>query len=445
MLSRLLHRNTTPAAEPTPEQKIAKLSASISSMVKDKKPPAYDDVTAFASILRSVEMGTNGDALKNKLLERLAYNNGNTSYIEPFVEAAYKQNHPERTYIGRSYKEFAKSRIENQPVGMDASFLVYKLLDDRFHSISDFPVNSFALLGKAGVVVPDNRQEQLLYRAVASSTPIETIQSALTELKLDPNQVKDSQQRTMLHTVMSENNYRRYNGSNEFEHILDRTKKLGIVPSADMFGRYPEEFGDAHTRLMYAQYFESKTQESLSALATYLQSTLHNFGGLGSVGSRNQDVYLKSPSPLAPAPKSTMFKHIFNSNDINVIAECQRLIAPTTRQHMDIEGSFPYVFIENYVCSPNAKPEVANQVFALLQDQSPKDLSTALGYFLMRSENYYKNYDVEAAKLTEYPVAVQRIMDYQAMEGLTDLMALETTKLNALDNQAQVAGASMGM
>lgn len=441
MLSRFLHREPTP--EPTQAQKIAKLASTISELVKDKKPVGYDDVSSFVAVLRSVERNDNGAELKEKLLERLAYHNGNTSYIEPFVETAYKKNHPDRAYLGQAYKEFAASRVANQPLGKGADFLVYKLLDDRFHHIGDFPVNSFALLGQAGVVVPDNKQEQLLYRAVASSTPIEHIESALFELKLDPNQIKDNQQRTMLHTVMSENNYNRYNGSNEFEHILDRTKKLGIVPSADIFGRYPDEFGDAKTRLMYAQYFEAQTQEPLSALAAYLQRTVHDFRGLGSIGSRNQEIYLKNSNILEPLLMTKLFEHVFNSNDLDVIAECQRLIQPTTRQHMDIEGSFPYVFIENYVCGPKAKPEVANQVFAYLQDTTPKDLSTALGYFLMRSDNYYNNYEVDAVKLTEYPIAIERIMDYQAIEGLTDLMALETAKLDTLAPAPLESGLSM--
>lgn len=429
MLSRFLHRTPTP--EPTQAQKIAKLSSTIRAQVEPKQLLGFSEASFLIDILRRIEENDNGKEQTDMLLHHLATSNGNTSYIEPFVEAAYKYNHPDKDFLGKLYSNYAASRIDAEN-GKNATFLVYKLLDDRFHNIREFPVNSFALLGQVGVAVPENRQETLLRRAMASNTPVEHIKSALAQLKIDPNQIKDDQQRTMLHTLMSENNYNGYRGSTELEHILDRTQKLGVVPAPDVFGRYPEEFGTPESRLVYAQYFESQSQERLSALTAYLQETMHNFGGLASIGSRNQEIYLTNPNPLNTTPKSTMFEHIFNSNDMAVISEFQRLIQPTTRQHMEIERSFPYVFIENYVCGPNAKPEVANQVFALLQDQTPKDLSTALGYFLMKSDNYYKNYNVDAAKITEYPIAIERIMDYQALEGLTDLMALEAAKLDTL-------------
>lgn len=174
-----------------------------------------------------------------------------------------------------------------------------------------------------------------------------------------------------------------------------------------------------------------------------MQATLHNFEGPSSISARNREVYLKTSDPLNPHPKSTMFEHVFNSNDLTIIDECLRLIEPRTEQHMDIEATFPYVFIENYVCSAKAQPEVANQVFNLLQEKTPKDLSTALGFFLMRSPAYYKNYEVDVSQLSQYTPAIENIMAYQRSMGLGDLLHLEAAKLDVIAPQAEVAGLSM--
>ena len=437
MLSRLLHRKSKPMEPETAQQKMKNISRVLAEKTSSKKSVGFDDAEYFIDILHRLQANEQGTYLTDMLFMQLAYDNGNTSYIEPFVEAAYKHNHPEKSFLGKMYGDFATSRIPEAAGYNNATSLVRKLLDDRFYSISDFPVHSLSILGRAGVAVPDNNQETLLYRALASNTPIEQIQSTLANLKLDPEGVKNAQGRTVLHNLMADY---QYGDTSKLEHMLNRAYMLALEPSADIFGRYPDDFGTPATRLMYAQYFEAQTQEPLPALASYLQSTVHNFSGLGSIGARNTEVYLKAISPVDATPRSTLFEHVLHSHNMAVISELQRLIEPTTRQHTDIERTLPYVFIERYACSAKAKPEIVEQVFALLQDQTPRDLSTALGYFLMRRDAYYKNYDVGAFRLAQYTPAIEKVMAYQAQMGLVDLLKLEKPKLDIIAGGFELPG-----
>lgn len=268
MLSRLLHRKSTPVVAPTPatlHQLAGPAAKALRDRIEPKQIMTSADVDFAVEVLQRVGRKENGQALTSAVVERLAFDNGNTSYIEPFVEAAYKSNHSEKAFLGQLYVDFiekAKAAEENHK---KAHMLVYKMIDERFYSSREFPVHAMSLLGRQGVTVPDNIQERLLYRALASNTPIDQIKSTLESLKLDPNSVKDSQHRTLLHNLMADIQHGDIRG---FKHVLERAQQLGIEPSLDIFGRSPGEFGSAKMRAIYSENFEGRSQDSMSALTT---------------------------------------------------------------------------------------------------------------------------------------------------------------------------------
>ena len=59
----------------------------------------------------------------------------------------------------------------------------------------------------------------------------------------------------------------------------------------------------------------------------------------------------------------------------------------------------------------------------------------------MRSDAYYKNYDVNIQYLGMFLPAIERIVDYQKTQGLHDLVNLETPAIERL--AAPVASVSM--
>ena len=141
MLSRILHRQKTP--ELTLSDKIRKMSIPLKEKIKTSL--RYEDVDVFMSILNTLDEQSDGAFKKEMLLQHLAFDNMNTSYIEPYIEAAFKQQHPEKSKLADTYHQFIQ--------GKNTGVLVSKLLDDRFYNIETFPVYSFLLLGKAGVLM----------------------------------------------------------------------------------------------------------------------------------------------------------------------------------------------------------------------------------------------------------------------------------------------------
>ena len=430
MLSRILHRNKTAPAPSSPEEELKAIAATIKSRVEPRSTVSTRDVDFFVQILLTFAAREDVKYVTDRLLDKLATNNINTSYIEPYVESAYKNSHPDRDFLGNIYASFA---AEN-----NSTMLVYKMLDERFYTSKDFPVHSFALLGQKGVTVPENLQENWLFRALASNVPVDLLVSCAGALKLDPNSVKDKQHRTVLHSIMDDFNTTK--DAEKLTHLLSRAKAMGIAATPDIFGRRPEDFGTAQAKLIFAQHFAT-VDAPKNALAAYLADTMHNFGGVHYIGPQDVDAYAKGSNPLQKARPTTLFKHVLESNDMDVISELQSMILPRTQQHSNFEKMLPYVFLERYVCGSNPNPDVAQAVFDMMLDKSPRDLSTALGYLLMRSDAYYKNYDVNIQNLGMFLQAIERIVDYQKTQGLHDLVNLETPAIERL--AAPVASVSM--
>lgn len=382
MLSKILHRK--PAPQPaSPEETLKAIASTIKNRVEPRAQLGTNDVDFFVDILQTFDARDDAKYVTDRLLDKLASNNTNTSYIEPYVEAAYRYHNPARDFLGNVYAKFA---LENNP-----DMLVYKMLDDRFYTEQAFPVHSFALLGQAGGTVPQNVQEKWLFRALASNVSVETLAATANTLKLDPNGVKDKQHRTILHNIMD--NFETTKDPERLSHLLSRAKSLGLDATPDIFGRRPEDFGSAQAKRIYAQYFATP-EAPKNALAAYLSATLHQFSGVHSIHSQDISTYVKSTNPVHPTRPTTLFQHVFESNDMAVIAELHDMVLPRTAQHSNFEKMLPYVFLEGYVCGKNPQPHIAQAVFDMMLEKSPRDLSTALGYLLMRSDNYYKNYDV---------------------------------------------------
>ncbi len=429
MLSKILHRKSAPTPV-SPEEKIRAIAATIKERVEPRGQVGTNDIDFFVDILQTFGARDDAKYVTDRLLDRLSTSNSNTSYIEPYVESAYKNHHPARDFLGKIYAQFA---VENNP-----DMLVYKMLDERFYAQQAFPVHSFALLGQAGATIPKNVQEKWLHRALASNVPTDTLAAAASALKLDPNGVKDKQHRTVLHSIMDDFNTTR--DTEHLTHLLSRAKSLGVQATPDIFGRRPEDFGSAQAKRIYAQHFA--TQESPKhALAAYLAATLHQFSGVHSIHSQDTSAYAKTTNPVHPTRPTTLFQHVFDSNDVSVIAELHDMVLPRTEQHTNFEKMLPYVFLEGYVCGKNPQPQVAQAVFDMMLDKSPRDLSTALGYLLMRSDAYYKNYDVNIQNLGMFMPAIERVLDYQKAQGLHDLVDLETQALERI--AAPVLGDSM--
>ena len=419
MLSKILHR-APPPPNLTVEQRLKNIAAR--ENVRDPKHLSSAQVDFFAEYLDQLRRSNNGKAATEEFFRRMAFENVNTSYIEPFVEAAYANNHPRKEFIGKLYAAFA--------VANDPDHLVSKMLDDRFYSDALFPLYSFFLLGQAGVELQVNRRETFLYRALASTASVEHIKTCCNLLKLDPNGVKDARQRTLLHRLMDSSKKNSSAEDERNERVLERGGKLGLATTQDIYGCYPDEFGTTKMQHVFAKYFESNTGAlQFFKLSSYLQKTLHNFEGLQSIGTRNAEVYLKSENPLVSNKKTTLFEHILQSNDMNIISDLQRLIEPHLRQHNDIESTLPYVFLESYVCGNNPQQDTADSVFAMLQEKSPRDLSTALGFLLMRSSNYLNNYGVAIGNLSAHRDDLEKILNHQLQIGLLDLVTLEVARL----------------
>ncbi len=425
MLSRILHRNKTAPAPSSPEEELKAIAATLKSRVEPRSTVSTRDVDFFVQILLTFAAREDAKYVTDRLLDRLATSNTNTSYIEPYVESAYKNSHPDRDFLGNIYASFAASfAAEN-----NSTMLVYKMLDERFYASKDFPVHSFALLGQNGVTVPENVQENWLFRALASNVPVDLLVSCAGALKLDPNSVKDKQHRTVLHSIMDDFNTTK--DAEKLTHLLSRAKAMGIDATPDIFGRRPEDFGTAQAKLIFAQHFAT-VDAPKNALAAYLADTMHNFGGVHYIGPQDVDAYAKGSNPLQKARPTTLFKHVLESNDINVISELHDMITPRTQQHSNFERMLPHVFLERYVCGSNLKPDVAQAVFDMMLEKSPRDLSTALGYLLMRPDVYYKNYDVNIQNLGMFLPAIERIVDYQRTQGLHDLVNLETQAIERI-------------
>ena len=420
MLSRFLHK--TPA---TPEERCKELARNIKGRLKPRTLANSADVNVFVAAINELNTKPNGDELVQKLLTHLAFSNTNTSYIEPLIEAAYTNHHPDKEKLGALYSSFA---VANQP-----DTLIRKMLDDRFYRDDVFPVHALSLLGAQGVRVPGNNHMHWMFRALKSSTDIKEIAQCAELLQFDVNFVSDVHRKTVLHEIML-GSYT----STMPTHLLERAKVLGVNATPDIFGRFPDMFGSAALKLTYHQYFPSQRQTPVKALASYLERTLHeSFGGITSIGPRNTEVYVNDGTPIKHPSKTTLFEHILRSNDMEVVKEAYALIAPRQVQHDDIERTFASVFLERFICGTHANVdhEFAHDVFALLQKDSPLELSTALGHLLMRSDAYYKNYDVNPSPLTDtFVQEVSKIMQYQTEQGLTSLLKLERDKLVHITN-----------
>lgn len=420
MLSRILHRDPPPPP-PSPEEKIKAIAATIKERVEPRAQVGSRDVDFFVDILQTFSARSDAKYVTDRLLDRLSTSNSNTSYIEPYVEAAYKNHHPARDFLGKVYAQFA---VNNEP-----DRLVYKMLDERFYAPNAFPVHSFALLGQAGGTVPQSVQEKWLLRALESDVPTEILASAANFLKLDPNGVKDKQHRAVLHNIMD--NFETTKDAKHLTHLLSRAKSLGIEATPDIFGRRPEDFGSAQAKRIYAQHFATQ-EPPKNALAAYLSATLHQFSGVHSIHAQDTSAYAKSTNPVHPTRPTTLFQHVFESNDMAVISELHDMVLPRTEQHSNFEKMLPYVFLERYVCGKAPQPDIVQAVFDMMLEKSPRDLSTALGYLLMRSDAYYKNYDVNAHNLGMFMPAIERVMDYQRDQGLHDLVGLEKQTLDRI-------------
>lgn len=418
LLSRLLHR--TPAA-PEPIDICRQTVRDIRALIKPLEVPNEAKVEAFVRILAGIETQPNAAQLKQDVLHQLAFGNTNTSYIEPFVNAAFAQGHPQKTALGQMYKDFV--------VANNDAWLVSKMLDNRFYSADQFPVYAMGLLGQAGVQIPDHSKFQWIRRALLSETPITQIKASADAMKFDLNAVRDREHGTILHELMSSSD----RSSPNLEHMLSRAQQLGIQRTPDLYGRYPEEFGRATDVLIFAKHYDVNSMNPLNALRDYLSRTVHNFGGLQEVHPKNTSIYLKENGLLsAVEQKTTLFEHVLASNNKTIISELNSLVAPKI-QHNDIDATLPYVFLANYVCAPNGQSDEAlvNDLFAMFQREQPRELSTAMGA-LLRSDAYCENNNVNIHELTRYRAAVENVLGYQEQKGLTDLLALEKDRLQTL-------------
>jgi len=417
MLSRILHRQKTP--ELTLSDKIRKMSTPLKE--KRKTSLRYEDVDVLMSILNTLDEQSDGAFKKEMLLQHLAFDNMNTSYIEPYIEAAFKQQHPEKRKLADTYHQFIQ--------GKNTGVLVSKLLDDRFYNIETFPVYSFLLLGKAGAQVSDNQKDTWLFRALASQTPIDHIQAAATALSLDVHTIKDKYGQNILHRCMKD-----YGLENTqlLSHLLTRAKEIGIKSEPDIFGRHPEEFGSLKNRLLYAEHYESAHIPKVNALVKYLNDTVHNSRGVNMINSVNSEIYVTSPDPLNAFKKITLFEHVLDSNDYDVVTQQYLLTMNALKLPEHIDQSFGYIFLE-HCAKPTSDKAVNQKLFDWLQQTNPQELSTALGYFLMRSDAYYKNYEVNAQHLVkEYQPQIENIMAFQQAAGLTPLLEIETKRLEEI-------------
>ena len=267
MLSKILHR-APPPPNLTVEQRLKNIAARENA--GDSKYLSSAQVDFFAEYLDQLRRSDNGKEATEAFLRRLAFENVNTSYIEPFVEAAYANNHHRKEFIGNIYADFA--------VANDPDHLVSKMLDARFYSDSLFPLYSLSLLGQEGVEIQVNHREKFLYRALASDASIEHIKTCCNLLKLDPNTVKDSRHRTLLHILMDSSDNNRSAEDEKKERILERASKMGLVTAQDIFGYYPDEFGTSKMQHVFAKYFQSHGQANLTA-------TLHTPRGLVALQS----------------------------------------------------------------------------------------------------------------------------------------------------------------
>lgn len=419
-LSRILHRSSSAAPAVDVSREAVR---QIRALIKPQQLMGVPELNAFLKVFETLKDQPDSETVTKKVLHDLAFSNTNTSYIEPFVNAAFQYNHPQKQELGKMYSEFVANN--------DSSWLVSKMLDDRFYASSSFPVYAFGLLGQAGVTVPEHAQSRWIHRALLSETPVDQIRASAAAMRLDVNAVKDNEHRTILHTLMADS---LYDHNRHLEHIFSRAKQLGIERTQDIFGRYPEEFGRPADVLVFAKSYTVSNQEPLNALRDYLTNTLHQFSGLHDVRPYNTEIYLKDNGLLSAFDqKTTLFEHVLASNDKTIVAEFNSLVIPKV-QHSDTTVTLPYVFLAKYVCSPAGQSDktLVNDLFAMFQQTSPKELSTALGSLLMRSNGYCVNHDVDIHQLANYAPAIANIMEYQQQKGLTNLLVLEKERLGTL-------------
>ena len=150
------------------------------------------------------------------------------------------------------------------------------------------------------------------------------------------------------------------------------------------------------------------------------------------LNSVNSEIYVTSPDPLNTFKKITLFEHVLDSNDYDVVTQQYLLTMNALKLPEHIDQSFGYIFLE-HCAKPTSDKAVNQKLFDWLQQTNPQELSTALGYFLMRSDAYYKNYEVNAQHLVrEYQPQIENIMAFQQAAGLTPLLEMETKRLEEI-------------
>lgn len=360
-------------------------------------------------------------------LKHLAFDYLNRSYVEPFIEAAYIIDHPDRAELAKLYANFTAVH--------DTERLVLRLLDDRYHDEHNFPVHAFSLMGSRGAKIADNQQKTWLRSALLSKVPVEKLQECIELLNFDIHNIKDRFMQNILHDLVGGEDRL---SLMDLSYAISRAQQLGIQNKPDIFGRFPEDLGDPAVNMVYSQYYATQKNPPLNELMAYLISTSHQFVNILSRGDSVFYTKTKTVFDSEYIKQTTLFAHVFKSKDLNIVSQLQQVQNSDLYPEHDIKKTLSYYFLEKVACDPATDRVFVNHVFAMFQEKSPMELSSALGLMAIRGHAYLESRKITADPLKHYPEAIMAITEYQKTQGLHQLIELEQLFLDPLLGQQAI-------